>query len=310
MTMLESPLLRLVLAYSVVLASAACSAVVAPEAAVPASTRSSAPTPNPSQSAIVAKCKVRLFIGAPRAGMVDFDRDVDQEITVGAGQRILLGGIDEALCQRFVTFNGRPRSALLKPTNDIGTGSDRLRAVGLGTVEVAAFQPMCATIADAGCYGGVIPLGTIIVTVVPREPPPPVVGRCTPDQLSVRAESEPGTAEQQLWLTVRLLDAVGCRLIGTAAIEIRNKSGALLSMPYNPRLAAIRTKLRPGKPVVIRWGWQMPFCRDGSPYSGTLSIIGLDSEVSDVNSPDCPTFWGGKRKPPAGLRFNGLLTLR
>ena len=36
--------------------------------------------------------------------MVDFDPDVDQKLVVGtgAGQRILLGGIDEALCQRFV----------------------------------------------------------------------------------------------------------------------------------------------------------------------------------------------------------------
>lgn len=271
---------------------------------------SSTPTPNPSESAIAAKCEVRPFIGAPGAGMVDFDPNVDQKITVAAGQRILLGAVDEALCQRFVTFNGRPRSALLKPVNGIGTGSDRLRAVGEGTVDVSALQPMCAAVADPKCFGGVAQLGSITVTIKPRPTPEPVTRQCDSGQISLKAESEPGTSAQLIWVTVRLRGTAACRLTWPATIEVFDEDGATVVMPNNPLSKQIREPLRQGSPVVITWDWREPFCGRADPYSAKLGVLRSTARFEDAHSPSCPTDYGDPRADPLGLRFHSVMVLR
>lgn len=277
---------------------------------VPLATTTPPPTPNASQSAIAAKCEIRPFIGAPGAGMVDFDPNLDQKITVAAGQRILLGAVDEALCQRFVTFNGRPRSALLKPINGIGTGSDPLRAVGEGTVEVSALQPMCAAVADPGCYGGVAQLGSITVVIRPRPTPEPVSRRCDADQIVLKAESEPGTAAQLIWVTVRPRGTAGCWLTGPATIEVFDEDGTTVAMPNNPMTRQIREPLRQGRPVVIVWDWREPFCGRADPYSAQLGVLGMTARFDDANSPSCPTDYGDPRADPRGLRFHSVMVLR
>jgi hypothetical protein len=245
--------------------------------------------------------------------MVDFDPDVDQKIIVGtgAGQRMLLGGIDEALCQRFVEFNGRSRSALLRPVDQIGTGSDRLRPVRQGTVEVTAFQPMCAAVADSGCYGGVIPLGTITVTIKPRPTPEkPVTRECDPDQISLRAEAAAGTASEMLWVTVRLDGSRGCLLSGAADVEVFDRQGASVLMPNNPLSRQIGESLRPGHPVVITWDWLDWFCGRADPYSARLGVLGQTDRVEEMNTPSCPTEYGDPPRDPRGLRFHSVMVLR
>lgn len=269
-----------------------------------------APTPNPSQSSIAAKCEVPPFIGAPGQGMVDFDRGVGQTITVGAGQRILLGGIDKPLCQRFVQFNGQPRSGLLKPVNGIGTGSDRLRAVGQGTVVVAALQPMCAAVADPGCFGGINRLGSITVTIKPRPTPEPVTRPCKAGQVSLTASSEPGTAGFMLAAILQLDDGPPCLLSTQVRVDVTRGGEALVRMPENPSWQLISEPIHPRTWLVVRWRWREPFCGDDFPYSVTLSLplLGLSDTVERVNVPGCPTDFGEPATDPLGLEVSPMLT--
>lgn len=273
-------------------------------------TTTSTPTPNPSQSAIAAKCAMPPFIGAPGQRMVDFDPDVDQEITVGAGQQILLGGIDNALCQRFVTFNGRPRSDLLKPVNGIGTGSDRLRAVGQGTVVVAALQPMCAAVADPECFGGIDQLGSIAVTIKPRPTPEPVTRPCDSDQVTLAASSEPGTAGRMLAATLVLANGPSCLLSTQVRVDVTRGDGIVVRMPDNPSWQLISEPIHPRTWLVVRWRWREPFCGDDFPYSVTLSLplLGLSDTLDDVNVPRCPTAYGDPATDPRGLEVATTLT--
>lgn len=278
---------------------------------VPAATTST-PTPNPSQPTVAAKCDMPPFISTPVSGRVEFDRDVDQKVIAGtgSGQRILLGGVDKALCQRFVTFNGRPRSALLKPTNGIGSGSDRLRPVSQGTVEVAVFQPMCAGSLDPECFGGIAQLGSIKVVIKMRPTPEPASRQCDTGQISLKAESEPGTAAQLIWVTVRLQGTAGCRLTGPATIEVFGKDATTVAMPNNPVSEQIREPLQLGHPVVITWDWREPFCGRAFPYSARLEVLGETARFGGLTPPSCPTDYGDPRADPRGLRFHGVMVLR
>lgn len=270
------------------------------------------PTPNPSESAVAAKCDAPPFISTPVSGLVDFDPNVDQRVIAGtgSGQRILLGGVEDELCQRFVTFDGKPRSALLKPTDGIGSGSDRLRPVSQGTVEVAVFQPMCAGAADPGCYGGVAQLGSITVTIKSRPTPEKVTRPCEQSQISLAASSAPGTAGRILAARLALADGPSCLLSTQVRVDVTQGDGTLVRMPGNPSWQLISEPIHPRTWLEVRWRWHEPFCGDDLPYSVTVSLplLGLSETLDDVNIPGCPTDDGGPATDPRGLE--GASTLR
>lgn len=241
--------------------------------------------------------------------MVDFNPDVDQDVTVHVGQRILLGGIDRGLCQRHVNFNGRPRSALLKPVNGIGTGSDWLRAQRTGTAKVVAFQPMCPPESDPRCFGGISILGTITVTIKPRPTPEPVTRECDPDQISLAASSESGTAGRTLVAKLKLANGPACVVSTQVQVDVDHGDGTLVQMPENPSWRIVSEQIGPGKSLLVRWRWREPFCGDDFPYSVTVSLprLGLSDTLDGVHVPGCPTGYDEPATDPRGLERAPLL---
>lgn len=268
---------------------------------------SDTPTPSPRESLRAAKCAEPPFLWALGSGHYDFMGGLEEAMTVHVSHHVRLGGVDH-FCQRQVRFDGQRTSSLLVAKHGVGTGSDRLTAAHEGTVEVVVLQPCPADAEQTNCEFLAV-LGPITVTIEPEDPLPPVVGRCTQDDISVRAEGAAGTGEEMLWITVRLRGSVGCHLRGQSGIEIVDRTGTAIRMPRNPDKARVTSPLRPGKPVVIRWGWRAPFCGGDDPYSARIGILGVSARA-EVGTPKCPTEYGGKRQDPAGIRFTDVTILR
>ncbi len=281
-------------------------------ASQPAPAVSATPTPttspDPDQSALAAKCDEPPVMNTPASPQLTFSEGVKQEVTIAVGQRIFLGAVTDS-CGGIVTFNGRPQTPFLTGELNVAKGTGYLKAVRPGIVRITPFDPMCPP-DTSGCFGGVDDLGTIEVTIEPREPPTPVIGKCSANEFSLRAEAGPGTASEMLWVTVRLADTRGCLLSGTANVEVFDRDGVPVSMPGNPLTRQIRESLRPGHPVVITWGWLDWFCGRADPYSARLGVLGQTDRVDEMNTPSCPTEYGDPPRDPRGLRFHSVMVLR
>jgi hypothetical protein len=265
-----------------------------------ATTATATPTSEASQSARALKCRV-----APGLGNRTFTPDQPQDVAVTEGRRLLLRGVD-GFCQRTVTFNGKQVSPILRSDRPF-TGADWLRASAPGVVTVAVFQPMCIGVDDPQCFGGLSPLGTVRVTVVPKTPVEPITRICTRGDVAfATAGAAAVTAAERLGVSVRLRASTACRLDAEASVEVVDHSGATVQMPDNPLGHLVRAPLREGRRVTVTWDWLEPFCGRQSPYRARFPLLGHVEHLHELGTPACPTDYGEPPTDPRGLRFHGI----
>jgi hypothetical protein len=265
-------------------------------------TTSIRPTPDSSQSVRAMKCG-----DAPGVNRLRFKPNETQDISVEQGRRLLLEGVD-GFCQRTVTFNGKKSSPILR-SNPPYNGADWLQATSPGVVTISVFQPMCVASTDPECFGGLSMLGSIRVTVVPKTPLEPITRVCAPLDVRISAASEPGTAAQLLWGTVRLRGNTACRLSDRAAVEVIDRRGVTVQMPHNPLTRLVSAPLRADRPVVVIWDWVEPFCGRQFPYRVRFTLLGHVDTVRRVTPPGCPTDYGEPPTDPRGLHFHEVRVL-
>ncbi len=234
------------------------------------------------------------------------------------GQRILLGGIDRGLCQRHVNFNGRPRSALLKPVNGIGTGSDWLRAQRTGTVEGRRLptdvRPGALTQGVSAAFRSLGIDHCDHHAAADTSSRSPVVSTRTRSRWLRRSEAV-ARLGRMLVANVQLATVRAAWSRRRSESTSIDGDGDPCSQCRRTRRGRHRSPSRSaqGSPLVIALGWLESFCGDDFPYSVTVSLprpgaVGPLDEMS--TSPVArPSYDDPPPRPPrAPLPFGASLS--
>jgi len=140
--------------------------------------------------------------------------------------------------------------------------------------------------------------------------PPPIRRNCSPEDIKVTLEVNPGTASMLLNGDVRLVGDRPCALVGAQTMTVLDRYRDVVAMPRNPNRSIKRIiPLRPNHMIVFTYLWLEPFCGEVFPYGVTFTTTGVGGDgfvpvtaaVHDVTPPKCPTAWGGPERKPRGL---------